>query len=143
MTRDKLQFRIDEELDKRQALVPIINGYTEGPAMRDERRNKAVMNERNAISEWKNYFGGKKETRWDNFEDYLYLMCETYLSIYLDLVRYVHWDKVFKDIYKKYAKDCTSNDMIKEIPEVPFVKKRSIYRGKVMRLEDWTKIIMR
>lgn len=60
-------------------------------------------------------------------------MCETYLSIYLDLVRYVHWDKVFLDIYKKYAKNCTSNEMIKEIPELPFVKQRPIYRGKVMK----------
>jgi hypothetical protein len=122
IVRDKLQFRIDEELDKRQALIPVLNGYIEGPAMRDERRNKATMNQREATQEWARYFGGKKETRWDNFEDYLYLMCETYLSNYLDLIKHVHWERLFVNIYKKHALDCVNNEVIKELPEIPFVK---------------------
>jgi hypothetical protein len=123
--------------------VPLINSYIEGPALRDERRNRAVMHKAVATQEWINYFGGKTETRWDNFEDFLYLMCETYLSTHLDLIRHVHWDKFFAYFYKKHAKNCLTNEFIKEIPEIPFIKDRPVFRGKIMKMDDWTQIMMR
>lgn len=49
--RDKFQYNLDRHLDSNQALVPLINSYIEGPALRDERRNRAIMHKAVATQE--------------------------------------------------------------------------------------------
>ena len=83
------------------------------------------------------------EIRWDQFEDFLYLLTEKAIGKYINLVSTTNWDEYFISIYKRMAKECKSSLNFKEIPEIPFIKDRPVFRGKIIRMEDWTQIMMR
>ena len=122
--------------------MPVMNGYHDGPALRDERRNKAVVYRNEAQKEWEGFFGDVTVARWDNFEDFFYLMAEKFVSHEMDLVKHCHWDTMMLKFYRKRALDCKDNKQLRELPEIAFSKNEN-YNGKIFDLESWQNLIMK
>ena len=104
--------------------------------MKDDRRSKAEANRRDAIKEWEEFFGEIVETRWDNFEDFLYLMAQKYVADDVDLLKFASWDQLFLNLYKQFAKPGMDNSKNLEVAEVPYIK-NFIFRGKVVDKNQW------
>lgn len=81
------------------------------------------------------------EIRWDQFEDFLYLLTEKAIGKYINLVSTTNWDEYFISIYKRMAKECKSSLNFKEIPEIPFTSVDLIYKGKTVTLPDWIALV--
>lgn len=118
--------------------MPKPNGFTDGPAVKDNRRVKMMENQRGATKIWEDFFGiYLLEVRWDLFEDFLYLTTEMDLGKYIDLVQQCNWDAFFMHWYKTLGKLCSSNEHFKEIPEIPFTQTDLIYKGRTVAKADW------
>ena len=118
-------------------MVPKPSEYAHGPSMKDNRRTRTKKYRRNAINEWKAYFKEITETRWDNFEDFIYTIAEEVMIDDFKLVEETDWKMVFEHVFNKLGKECKSNEDIKELPDIPFVKKEFYYKGKTVKLKDF------
>jgi hypothetical protein len=118
--------------------VPKQNGFSDGPTVKDSRRVKMIENQREATKIWEEFFGIHiLEVRWDLFEDFLYFITEMSLGKFIDLVQYCNWDGFFMHWYKFLGKLCTSNEQMKEVPEIPFTQIDLVYKGRTVKKSDW------
>lgn len=138
--RKKVLSKIDNALDLAlvrivcnfQADIPKSSNYVDGPSLIDKRRQRMKNYQKEAEAKWKSYFNFIIETRWDNFEDFLYLCAQTSMATDLKLIENTNWSKVFQKVFKMIGTKCRNNTEIKELPDIPFTQNDLVYKGTIV-----------